>query len=109
MAMHTSDIQALLSPIFADYGITKAVLFGSFAKGTATDKSDIDLLVESGLHGLRFVGFMETIRQLTDGAPREVSRKVLRLKMAIQKENYEKTAAEFKELEALPGEQIKGA
>ena len=53
--------------------------------------------------------FMETIRQLTDGAPREVSRKVLRLKMAIQKENYEKTAAEFKELEALIGEQIKGA
>ena len=66
MAMHTSDIQALLSPIFADYGITKAVLFGSFAKGTATDKSDIDLLVESGLHGLRFVGFMEPIRQKVD-------------------------------------------
>lgn len=45
--------------------------------------------------------FMETIRQLTEGAPREVSRKVLRLKMAIQKENYEKTAAEFAELNDL--------
>ena len=45
--------------------------------------------------------FMETIRQLTEGAPREISRKVLRLKMAIQKENYEKTAAEFAELNDL--------
>ncbi len=63
MTMHTQDIQTMLAPIFADYGITRAVLFGSFAKGTATDKSDIDLLVESELHGLRFVGFMEAVRQ----------------------------------------------
>lgn len=39
--------------------------------------------------------FMETIRQLTEEAPWEVKRIVLRLKMAIQKENYEKVAAEF--------------
>lgn len=52
--------------------------------------------------------FMETIRQLTDGAPRDVSRKALRLKMAIQKENYEKTIAEFQELETLITEQIQG-
>lgn len=45
--------------------------------------------------------FMEAIRQLTEGAPREVSRGILRLKMAVQKENYEKTAAQYKELEAL--------
>lgn len=42
--------------------------------------------------------FMDNIRQLTEGAPREVGRKVLRLKMAIQKENYEKAIAEFEEL-----------
>lgn len=42
--------------------------------------------------------FMETIRQLTEEAPREVKRSALRLKMAIQKENYEKVTAEFKEL-----------
>ncbi len=45
--------------------------------------------------------FMETIRQLTEGAPREVSRKVLRLKMAIQKENYDKVISEFGELNDL--------
>ena len=43
---------------------------------------------------------METIRQLTEGAPREVSRGILRLKMAVQKANYEKAAAQYQELES---------
>lgn len=42
--------------------------------------------------------FMETVRQLTEEAPREVKRKILRLKMAIQKENYDKITSEFEEL-----------
>lgn len=45
--------------------------------------------------------FMETIRQLTADAPQEVSRAVLRLKMAIQKENYEKISAGMDALKAL--------
>lgn len=45
--------------------------------------------------------FMETVRQLTEEAPHEVKRKVLRLKMAIQKENYEKITSEFDELNQL--------
>lgn len=45
--------------------------------------------------------FMETVRQLTEEAPREVKRVVLRLKMAIQKENYDKITAEFEELNQL--------
>ena len=42
--------------------------------------------------------FMDTVKQLTEGAPREVGRVVLRLKMAIQKENYDKITAEFEAL-----------
>ena len=45
--------------------------------------------------------FMETVRQLAEEAPAEVKRGVLRLKMAIQKENYEKAAAEYEKLEQL--------
>ena len=56
-------LQTVLTPVFRDYGITRAVLFGSVAKKTATDKSDLDLLVTSDLHGLRFVGFMEAVRR----------------------------------------------
>ena len=58
-----TDIQMVLAPVFAAYGISHAVLFGSVAKGTATEKSDLDLLVDSKLQGLKFVGFMEAVRQ----------------------------------------------
>ena len=44
---------------------------------------------------------METIRQMTEGAPREISRVVLKLKMAIQKENYDKIAGQYAELSRI--------
>ena len=56
------EIQHRLSPVFDAYGVQRAVLFGSVAKGTATEKSDVDLLVDSRLEGLRFVGLMEAVR-----------------------------------------------
>lgn len=53
--------------------------------------------------------FMEVIRQLTEVAPREVKSAVLRLKMAVQKADYDKTIAGYEkvqaELEALGGEE----
>lgn len=45
--------------------------------------------------------FMEAVRQLTENAPHDVSRKILRLKMAVQKGNYDKTVAQYKELEEI--------
>ena len=66
MTKTISEIQSALTPIFEDYGITRAVLFGSYACGAATDKSDLDLLVHSSLRGLRFVGFMEAVAETVD-------------------------------------------
>lgn len=42
--------------------------------------------------------FMETVRQLTEEAPPDVKRRALKLKMAIQKGDYEKTVAEYDRL-----------
>lgn len=56
-------MQSSLNPVFMRYGIKKAVLFGSFAKGTDTENSDIDILVESGLHGLKFLGLLEDVKE----------------------------------------------
>ena len=47
-----SQLRDNLSPIFGKYDIRKAVLLGSYGKGTASPKSDVDLLVDSGLCGL---------------------------------------------------------
>lgn len=55
-------IRATLAPVFRAHDVNRAVLFGSVAKGTATDTSDLDLLVDSDLRGLRFVGLIEDIR-----------------------------------------------
>ena len=56
------DAQVALAPVFEQYGVSRAVLFGSIAQGTATQESDIDLLVDSHLRGMKFVGLMEAIR-----------------------------------------------
>ena len=39
----------LILPVLNRYLIKRAAIFGSFAKGTATAGSDIDLLIEPGL------------------------------------------------------------
>ncbi len=52
--------------------------------------------------------FMDAIRQLTEGAPREISRMILRLKMAVQKENYDKVSEQHKELEAMLDKEVPG-
>jgi predicted negative regulator of RcsB-dependent stress response len=47
--------------------------------------------------------FAEAIRQLTEQAPHEVKSTVLRLKMAVQKEDYEKTTAAYARLKEAIG------
>ncbi|MCL2299945.1 MAG: nucleotidyltransferase domain-containing protein [Firmicutes bacterium] len=51
------EIKRRLTPVFQRYGVRKAVLFGSYAKGEARPVSDVDILVDSGLMGLAFYGF----------------------------------------------------
>lgn len=43
-----SEIKKIVGPIAHFYGVKRLYLFGSYAKGTASEKSDIDLLVEKG-------------------------------------------------------------
>ena len=53
------EIKEKVKPIAEKYGIETIWLFGSYARGEATEDSDVDLLVDykSGL-GLKFVGFV---------------------------------------------------
>ncbi|MDR3165061.1 MAG: nucleotidyltransferase domain-containing protein [Synergistaceae bacterium] len=55
-----------LTALFASESVKRAVLFGSYAKGEARNKSDIDLVVESELKGLAFVGLVGRIRDALD-------------------------------------------
>lgn len=61
-----SELQKILTPIFRQNGVKQAILFGSYAKGLAAAKSDIDLLVDSGLRGLAFFGLLEDVSTAID-------------------------------------------
>lgn len=60
------QLKTMLIPVFRLHGVKRAVLFGSYGKGQAGRDSDIDLLVDSSLRGLRFVGLMEDVRSTVD-------------------------------------------
>ena len=62
-AYSRTELEAKLIPLFEKYNVKRVVLFGSYAKGSADEKSDIDLLVDSDLRGLRFVSLCEDISQ----------------------------------------------
>lgn len=49
--------------IFKNYKIDYCYLFGSYAKNTATDKSDIDLLISGDIKGLKFYEILEKLRE----------------------------------------------
>jgi len=48
METRIEEIISLIKPILLSFEIKRASLFGSFAKGNATESSDIDILVEFG-------------------------------------------------------------
>lgn len=58
-----SEIKERLTPVFSRHGVKRAILFGSYSKGNADSSSDIDLLVDSGLHGLAFVDLIEDVHE----------------------------------------------
>jgi len=43
-----ATIREVMIPIAQTYGVKRVYLFGSYAKGNANEKSDVDLLVEKG-------------------------------------------------------------
>ena len=56
-------IRQICTPLFEKYGVKYAYLFGSYAKGKATERSDVDLLISMPLNGLRFYELVEMLRE----------------------------------------------
>lgn len=44
--MTIDEIKQKITPILKQHGVTRAAVFGSIARGEATEKSDVDILVE---------------------------------------------------------------
>lgn len=59
-----SQIKQAVSEVAQKYGVEKVWLFGSYARGEADGKSDVDLKIEKGdLRGLQMGGFVFDIQE----------------------------------------------
>ena len=58
-----NEIKTTLFPAFETGPVYRAILFGSYAKGSPTDKSDIDIVIDSKgeLLNMDFYGVLEDI------------------------------------------------
>ncbi|MDR0984398.1 MAG: nucleotidyltransferase domain-containing protein [Ruminococcus sp.] len=63
MVYTIKEIAERIRPVAEEYNLNAVYLFGSYAKGMATESSDIDFLIDdtgSGLRGIRYGGlFMD--------------------------------------------------
>ena len=57
------DIKHICADVFALYHVEFCYLFGSYAKGKATENSDVDLLVSAETSGLAFFEMTERLRE----------------------------------------------
>ena len=58
-----SQIKTVCAEVFADFPVSYCYLFGSYAKGKATEQSDVDLLVGTEVSGMRFYELVECLRE----------------------------------------------
>ena len=58
-----NDIKKMLYPLFNSLPVNTAILFGSYAKGTPTQISDVDIMINSNgkIRGIDFFGVREDI------------------------------------------------
>lgn len=56
------EIEQICKSVFENYAISFCYLFGSYAKKTAREDSDIDLLIDTTVTGLRYYALVEDLR-----------------------------------------------
>lgn len=47
MVYTMTELQSIITPIARKYGLRAVYLFGSYARGTANESSDVDLLIDT--------------------------------------------------------------
>lgn len=57
------QIKNICTSVFEEYSVEYCYLFGSYAKGKATEVSDVDLLISTPVSGMRFYDLVESVRE----------------------------------------------
>lgn len=67
VSLSIDSISRVLKPVFDSFDVTKAVLFGSYAKGSATVKSDVDIVVDTDLRCFALMGLYCAVQDALGG------------------------------------------
>jgi predicted nucleotidyltransferase len=57
-----NKIKDIVTSVLSEYDVEYCFLFGSYAKGSAIETSDIDLLMSTSVTGMKFYGLVEELR-----------------------------------------------
>ncbi|MBR4781616.1 MAG: helix-turn-helix domain-containing protein [Lachnospiraceae bacterium] len=57
------DIISICDSVFSKYNVEYCYLFGSYSKGKATEKSDVDLIISTTTTGLKYYELVEKLRE----------------------------------------------
>ncbi|MCL2158929.1 MAG: nucleotidyltransferase domain-containing protein [Oscillospiraceae bacterium] len=61
------EIKSIVAPIATKYDVDGVFLFGSYARGEATNTSDLDFVIDKGrLRGLKFAGMLGDLQENFD-------------------------------------------
>lgn len=103
MVYSIAEIRDRITPVLEAYQVKKVYLFGSYARGQATDQSDIDLVFQSSdslVHGL--IKMTQFKDDLEDALEHDVDVFSLEsLTTSVVKENYPRFIDNVTESEIL--------
>ncbi|MBR0519079.1 nucleotidyltransferase domain-containing protein [bacterium] len=62
--LSVEKIKDVVCPLAKKYGVERVYLFGSYARGEATEKSDVDLRIDRGaMRGFKCGGFYADVKE----------------------------------------------
>ena len=63
MILSQEEIRAMIIPVVRRHPVKRVVMFGSYARGTATAESDLDIMIDSDnmLGGFDYFGIVGTL------------------------------------------------
>ncbi|MDD6195129.1 MAG: ATP-binding protein [Lachnospiraceae bacterium] len=90
----TSGFEPSLADYIRDSGMEAMRTYGTRENATEIERNLNKLILSVEMDNWeKAESFANVMRELTDNAPKEIKNQALRIKMAVQKEDYDKTAA----------------
>jgi PAS domain S-box-containing protein len=100
--MTTEDMQNAVSRMYSEGNASDVWKYGTAENLEELRKKSSKLMLCVEMENWeKAEGFADVLRRLTDSAPREIKNAVLRLKMAVQKADYESIETAFEKLKAV--------